>query len=94
MKAKANKKYDFEIVTATMPPRRNNTNSKYKLHQLSEGNAYRIPADHESVQRTKRGSCRMLSAVAGYNKRHYKNSELSIRTRRYANDDLWVGVAK
>tara|TARA_B110000444_G_C18828812_1_gene591916 strand:+ start:1863 stop:2141 length:279 start_codon:yes stop_codon:yes gene_type:complete len=92
MKAKA--KYNFEIVTATMPPKRNNTNSKYMLHQLSQGNAYRIPADHESVQRNSRGNCLMLSAVGNYNRRHYKYSDVKIRTRRYANDDLWVGVTK
>lgn len=92
MKAKA--KYNFEIVTATMPPKRNNTNSKYMLHLLTEGSAYILPADHESVQRNSRGNCLMAQAVGNYNRRHYKNSKVSIRTRRYANDDLWVGVAK
>ncbi len=92
MKAKA--KYDFQIVTAKMPPKRNNTNSKYMLHLLTEGSAYILPADHESVQRNSRGSCPMLSAVGNYNRRHYKNSDVTIKTRRYANDDLWVGVSK
>ena len=34
----------------------------------------------------------MLSAVANYNRRHYKDSDVMIKTRRYENDDLWVGV--
>tara|TARA_A200000159_G_C6989037_1_gene200858 strand:- start:204 stop:482 length:279 start_codon:yes stop_codon:yes gene_type:complete len=88
------KEYNFEIVKVAMPPRRNSTNSKYLLHLLTEGSAYILPADHESVQRNKSGSCRMLSAVANYNRRHYKNSKVSIKTRRYANDDMWVGVSK
>ena len=91
---KKEKTYNFEIVTATMPPKRNNTNSKYKLHLITRGSAYIIPADHYSVKRNKRGSCLMLSAVGNYNRRHYKDSDVTIKTRRYANDDLWVGVAK
>ena len=87
-----NEDYNFEIVTAAMPPRRNSTNSRYKLHLLSVGSALVIPANHESIKRNKSGGCRMLSAVANFNRRHYKDSDVMIKTRRYENDDLWVGV--